>query len=116
MKTFNTTLFSDDLKQLRKKSNKSQITFSKELEINRSTLSLLENGKQLPDLEILNKICTLTSKKPSDYFIDNQNDGLIYLMGSLEENDKVKIEELIEKIKLKEKYEILARRCFNDIN
>jgi len=31
-------------------------------------------------------------------------------MGSLKETDKVKVEEMVERIRIKEKYEILAKR------
>ena len=37
-------------------------------------------------------------------------------MGSLEESDKKKIEEMAERIRLKEKYELLARRDSYVIN
>lgn len=34
----------------------------------------------------------------------------MYLMGSLDESDKEKIEEMDERIRIKEKYELLAKR------
>lgn len=109
MKSFNLEKFCTDLVSLR--GEKTQAIFAEELNINRSTLSLLESGKQIPSLEILNKVCNLGTTQPNDYFIENQNDGLLYLMGSLEDNDKDKIDELMERINIKEKYEILSRRC-----
>ena len=45
-----------------------------------------------------------------EYFIESTTDALVYLMGSLEETDKVKIEEMAERIRIKEKYELLAKR------
>ena len=44
------------------------------------------------------------------YFIEPTTDTLVYLMNSLEEPDKQKIEEMAERIKIKEKYEMLAKR------
>ncbi len=113
MKKFNVRMFCSDLVEIRKKNGMSQNDLSNELCINRSTLSLIENGKQMPDLDLLNKICSITGKNPGDYFVDDYNDGLIYLMGTLNKEDKVKIEELIERIKVIEKYEILAKRCLD---
>lgn len=44
------------------------------------------------------------------YFVEPTTDTLVYLMNSLEEPDKQKIEEMAERIKIKEKYEMLAKR------
>ena len=51
-----------------------------------------------------------------DFFVESQRDGLIYLMGNMDESDRKKIEVMIEKIHTREKYSVLARRCLNDIN
>jgi transcriptional regulator with XRE-family HTH domain len=109
MKVFDIEKFRDDLIKLRK--NSTQANIAERLDINRSTLSLLESGKQVPSLEILNKVCNLGNYEPSDYFVENNDDALIYLMGSLEEKDKEKINEMIEVIRIKEKYMMLSRRC-----
>ena len=85
MKEFNGEKFCKDIIELR--GTDSQSAFAEKLGINRSTLSLLENGKQIPT-----------------------KDSLVYLMGSLDEADKVKIEEMSERIRIKEKYERLAKR------
>lgn len=113
MKAFDQEKFCRELILLR--GNETQQKFSERLGINRSTLSLLETGKQMPKLEILNRMCELSKKNPGDYFIESDSDALIYLMGSLEEADKSKITVMMDRIKVREKYEILARRCFNDI-
>lgn len=108
MKEFNVEKFCGDLVSLRGK--KSQTVFAKELGINRSTLSLLENGKQIPTIDILSRICNLSGKNTDEYFEESTTDALVYLMGSLDESDKIKIEEMAERIHIKEKYELLAKR------
>lgn len=114
MKTFDKKRFCNDLIQLR--GQESQQSFAESLKINRSTLSLLERGKQVPSLDIFTKVCERGGFQPNDYFIEYSKDTLIYLMRSLEEKDKEKINEMVERIKIKEKYDMLARRCNNDIN
>lgn len=44
------------------------------------------------------------------YFVKPTTDTLVYLMNSLEEPDKQKIKEMAERVRIKEKYEILAKR------
>ncbi len=109
MKTFDLVKFCNDLKGLR--NDCTQVELAERLEINRSSLSLLETGKQIPSLEILTKVCSLGDFQASDYFAENENDGLIYLMGTLEDSDKEKINRMMENIHLKEKYAILSKRC-----
>lgn len=109
MKSFNTEKFCKELIKFR--GNETQLIFSEKLGINRSTLSLLETGKQMPSLEILNKICNIYNRNLDDYFIESDNDALIYLMGSLDESDKDKIVTMMDRIKTREKYEAMARRC-----
>ena len=108
MKEFNMEKFCNDLIKLRGK--ESQEKFAQKLNIKRPTLSLLENGKQMPTLDILSSFCSLSQKSVDEYFVELTTDSLVYLMGSLEESDKKKIEEMAERIRLKEKYELLARR------
>jgi hypothetical protein len=74
-------------------------------------LSLLETGKQTPSLEMLTKVCNITGFQANDYFVNIENNGLIYLMGTIEVKDKEKIYQMLENIKIKEKYEMLSRRC-----
>lgn len=114
MKEFDIAKFCRDLTELRGK--ETQNDFAKKLEINRSTLSLLENGRQMPTIDILSRICDLSGKSTEEYFIESNRDSLVYLMGSLEDVDKHKIEEMAERIHIKEKYELLAKRCSHVIN
>lgn len=109
MKTFNLTRFCTDLINLR--GQYTQTNFSKMLDINRSTLSLLESGKQIPSLDILTKVCNLGSFKAEDYFDDVENDGLLYLMGTLDTSDCEKINIMMKHIKIKEKYAFISRKC-----
>ena len=108
MKEFDLQKFCKDLIALRGK--ESQERFAQKLKVKRSTLSLLENGKQIPTLDILSIFCQLAGKNTDDYFVESTTDSLVYLMGSLEATDKVKIEEMAERIRIKEKYELLAKR------
>ena len=108
MKEFNAEKFCKDLVSLRGKD--SQDSFAGKLDINRSTLSLLENGKQMPTIEILSRFCSLSGKSTEDYFVESTTDALVYLMGNLEESDKKKVKEMAERIRVKEKYELLAKR------
>lgn len=114
MKEFNVEKFCRDLTMLRGKDT--QQTFAMKLDINRSTLSLLENGKQMPTIEILSKICNLSGKLVDEYFVETTKDSLVYLMGTLDETDKAKIVEMAERIRIKEKYELLAKRSSYDVD
>lgn len=114
MKEFNVEKFCRDITELRGK--EAQISFAKKIGINRSTLSLLENGKQMPTIDILAHICNLSGKSADEYFTEVTRDSLVYLMGSLEASDKTKIEEMAERIRIKEKYELLAKRSSYVIN
>ena len=114
MKEFNNEKFCQDLISLRGK--ESQQAFAEKIGLNRSTLSLLEHGKQIPTIEILSKICNLSGKATDEYFIESTRDSLVYLMGSLDEADKDKIAEMMERICIKEKYELLAKRSKNVIH
>lgn len=108
MKEFNVAKFCSDLITFRGK--ETQTTFAKKMGINRTTLSLLENGKQIPTLENLTCFCNLAKKTTDEYFSEVTRDSLVYLMGSLEEADRIKVEEAMEKIRIKEKYRLLAKR------
>ena len=108
MKEFNSEKFRKDLVDVRGK--ESQENFAQKLGIKRPTLSLLENGKQIPTIDLLSKVCGLTGKSADDYFVESTTDALVYLMGSLEESDKQKIEKMAGRIRIKEKYEMLAKR------
>lgn len=114
MKEFNAEKFCRDLIALRGK--ESQDKFAQKLDIKRPTLSLLENGKQMPTIDILSRFCSLSGNNTDEYFVESTTDALVYLMGSLEESDKVKVEEMAERIRIKEKYELLAKRGSYVIN
>ena len=114
VKEFNSEKFCKDLITLRGK--ESQDKFAQKLNIKRPTLSLLENGKQMPTIDILSLFCDLSGNSTDDYFVESTTDALVYLMGSMKESDKVKIEEMIERIQIKEKYELLAKRGSYDID
>lgn len=114
MKEFNSKKFCEDLINLRGK--ESQDKFAQKLNIKRPTLSLLENGKQMPTLDILSLFCDLSGNSTDDYFVESTTDALVYLMGSMEESDKEKVEEMAERIQIKEKYELLAKRGSYDID
>lgn len=108
MKEFNAKQFCKELVMLR--GEETQYDFAIKLGINRSTLSLLENGKQIPALDIYSKICNMMGKSTDEFFMDTTKDSLVYLMGSLDSSDKEKIEAMADRIKIKEKYELLAKR------
>lgn len=108
MKEFNAEKFCKDLVNLRGK--ESQDKFAQKLDIKRPTLSLLENGKQMPTIDILSRFCSLSGNSTDEYFVESTTDALVYLMGSLEASDKEKVEEMAERIRIKEKYELLAKR------
>ena len=55
MKEFNVEKFCKDLITVRGK--ESQDRFAQKLDIKRPTLSLLENGKQMPTIDILSRVC-----------------------------------------------------------
>ena len=112
MKQFNTEKFKKDLVTLR--GDETQASFAAKLQINRSTLSLLETGKQIPDLTLFSKICELGGFAADSYFEDYKKDPLVYFMGVLEnKNDIAKIQQMREKIRIQEKYEVIARRCMD---
>ena len=64
----------------------------------------------MPTFDIFSRICSMSGKHTDEYFTESTTDSLVYLMGSLNESDKVKIEEMTERIRIKEKYELLAKR------
>ena len=109
-RTFITDLFCTTLKEIR--GDKSQEEFALTLEINRASLSLFENGKQLPSVELLNKVASMAGKKLDNFFEEIEQNGLIYLSGKLNESDKDKIDILRDIINIKDKYKALERRIY----
>ncbi len=114
MKQFNKRKFCEDLVKAR--GDKSQERFASDVGIHRTTLSFFENGKQLPNMEQFNVICTYAGLEPSSYFSEIENDSLVYLMGKLQKQDREKVEKMAERIRLKEKYEYLAKRSMDVID
>lgn len=106
---FRADYFCDALKSTR--GNLSQTDFATSLETNRSTLSLLENGKQLPTVELLSSVANRANIDLNDFFIDQEEDGLFYMMGQLNPKDAEMIKGLKEVIAIKEKYRALEKRC-----
>lgn len=111
MNTFNNELFCEDLMNLRVSEKYTQQKLADILDINRVTLSNLENKKQLPSLEMLNKVCRLTGKKPNDYYIEKNNDPLVYMMATFEKEDQEELEKIFKQIMICEKYYELNKRC-----
>lgn len=114
MKEFNTQKFCKDLVSLRGK--ESQTNFADKIGVKRSTLSLLENGKQLPTLEVFSRMCELSGKRTDEYFEETTTDALVYLMGNLKRSDRESIEKMSECIRIREKYELLAKRRSYDVD
>ena len=108
MKAFDKEKFCSDIKKLRNKRTQKEI--SELLGLNRSTWSLIENGKQLPDLDTYQKICSFFGMRPQDYFVERKKDSAaVFMMGALEDCDKEKINDMLERIRLREKYYHLSR-------
>lgn len=108
MKSFNFVLFSERLREVRGKT--SQDIFARELGVNRSTLSLLENGKQYPTVEQLNYICEKVQVNTDYFFMEAETeDKLVLLMGMLDEEDKDEFERVLERHKVKMTYRALQK-------
>lgn len=58
-------VFSERLKNVRKKTSLSQLEFAKKLGITRQSISYYENGERLPDIQILTDICKVTNCSPN---------------------------------------------------
>jgi transcriptional regulator with XRE-family HTH domain len=107
---FNGELFIQKLKEF--KGNRSQYNVAKELGINnRSTISLLENGKQIPSLEVLQKLCEKVNLPVDTFFAKEEQSPVLMMMGQLKEADRVKLENVISRIKIREKYIAISKRC-----
>lgn len=108
---FNSELFINDLKNYRK--SKTQSELAKELDINRTTLSHLENGKQLPSLGVIQRFCSLNGVNVQKYFVEDKQDSIMLLMGRLVDEDKPKLRDVMKRINIRLKYIELAKRCDN---
>lgn len=107
MKSFNGKMFGDKIREFRGKM--SQEKFAKNHGINRATLSLFESAKQLPPLDFFSTLCQEMNIATAEFFNESNNDGLIYLMGQL--HNQQEISDLKENIMLREKYYALSKRC-----
>lgn len=106
---FNKELFTQKLKEFR--GSRSQNDIADELDIKRPTLSLLENGKQLPTLEILTKVCLKTDMSIDSFFIKDEQNPVLLMMGQLRESDRPKLGNVMDRIKIREKYIAISKRC-----
>jgi transcriptional regulator with XRE-family HTH domain len=106
---FNTELFMKVFKEYR--GEKSQSDIAKELNLGRSMISLLENGKQVPTLETLKNICEKINKDVSTFFIKEEEDPILLLMGRLKETDRNNLHEVLERISIREHYIAINNRC-----
>ena len=105
---FNTELFMKDFKEYR--GGRSQSEIAKELGLGRSMISLLENGKQIPTLETLKKVCEKINKDLSTFFTKEEEDPILLLMGQLKEADKDSFRQVIERINVREHYIVINQR------
>ncbi|GAB4074782.1 hypothetical protein GCM10028778_22850 [Barrientosiimonas marina] len=105
---FNRELFAEKLKAYR--DDKSQTDIASELNVGRSTISLLENGKQDPTLETLNQVCQKINQDLNTFFKEEQEDPVLLLMGQLKSSDKDNLVEVMERIKIREHYIAIDRR------
>jgi transcriptional regulator with XRE-family HTH domain len=102
-------LFAQRLKEFR--GDRSQNEIADDLGLNRATVSLLENGKQIPSLEILQKFCDRVNMKIDDFFVKKEVDPILLMMGQLKETDKEKLMGVLERIDTREKYIAISKRC-----
>jgi len=107
-RTFRTDLFQQTLINLR--GDKSQEEFAPILNINRASLSLYENGKQLPTVDFLSTVSQMANKSLDNFFEENEQNGLVYLCGNFADADKEKFYILRDIIRIKDKYKALERR------
>ena len=68
-------------------------------------------GKFIDILE--NNAVSSEGASANDYFMEMTTDSLGHLMSGLEESDKLKIREMVEHIRIREKYEMLSMRREN---
>lgn len=107
--SFNEELFAQKLKEYR--GNRSQSEVADELGINRATISLMENGKQIPTLDMLQKFCDKAHYSIDTFFVKSESSPIMLLMGKLRETDKSKLMDVINRIRIREKYYAISKRC-----
>lgn len=106
---FDTELFTKMFKEYR--GSRSQDYIAKELGLGRSTISLLENGKQAPTLDTLKKFCEKINEDINTFFFKEEEDPVLLLMGQLRESDKDNLLHVLERIKVREHYIAINQRC-----
>jgi transcriptional regulator with XRE-family HTH domain len=106
---FDTELFRKMLREYR--GSRSQEDLAKEFGLGRSSVSLLENGKQLPTLDTLKKFCEKINKDISIFFRKEEDDPVFLLMGQLKDSDRDSLLEVLDRIKVREYYITISQRC-----
>lgn len=106
---FDQDLFVKKLKGFR--GERKQYEVAKLLDISRPTLSNLENGKQIPNLDLLLKICDKLNIKPNDLFYQEEQSPVVMMMGQLKAGDKQNFSKVMDRIAIRQKYYAMAKRC-----
>lgn len=106
---FNKEKFANLIKEYR--GTRLQNVVADELGISRPTLSLLENCKQIPSLDILQNFCEKVGLAVDSFFIKENNDPVLLMMGKLKETDHPKLFQVLNRIKIREKYIAISKRC-----
>lgn len=107
---FDKKTLANELKVYRKRNGLQQSELANKLGLNRSTISFFENQKQLPSTEVLNKICDLLGRSVEYFFVQQNKDPLVLMMGRMDEADKDTLSRVIERIKVRKKYISLSKR------
>lgn len=107
---FDVEKFTRELKKYR--GNRPQNIIADELNINRSTISLLENGRQIPTLRILQEFCSHANLSPNDFFIKEEeiNQNYNNIDYELSKEDNTRLLKVIKRIKIREKYISLSNK------
>lgn len=105
---FNKEEFMNVFREFRGESSQEEI--ASELGLGRSTISLLENGKQLPTLDILQRICEKVDKNIDTFFITEKEDPILLLMGKIKPSDKEDFRNVFDKLRVREHYLAINKR------
>ncbi|HEY9060077.1 MAG TPA: helix-turn-helix transcriptional regulator [Pseudobacteroides sp.] len=107
---FDRDLLANELKSFREKNDLKQTELAERLGLNRTTISFFENKQQSPSTEVLNKICELINKPIDVFFVRENKDPLLMMMGKMEVSDKETLLRVIDRIKIRKKYISLSNR------
>ena len=110
---FNSSRFAQELKDFRTQRSISQEDLAANLNLSRSTISQIENGKTLPTREQLISICEKLDCGIEDFFYSENNDPVVFMMGNLTSSDRENLESVINRISIKMKYIKLHKRIGN---